>query len=103
MCEGGVCGPPGSGGSGGTGGSSSGSGGIILVGGTTGFGGSSGSGGSGASSGNGDGDDDSLGSTPTTDPGCACRTTGTRDASWLASLVALAAAGAFRVRRRQRV
>jgi MYXO-CTERM domain-containing protein len=101
LCESGVCGPPGSGGSGGTGGSSSGGSGIILGG--TSSAGTSGSGGSSAGSGGSNGgDDDELGATPRTDPGCACRTTGARDASWLAALVAVAAAGAFGARRRQR-
>ena len=102
-CENGVCGPPGTAGSGGAGGSSSGAGGSIVAG--TSNGGVIATGGSSAASGGGGGDDDELGasSIPKGNPGCVCSTTGSRDTSWLFTLVAAAVAGALGARRRQRV
>jgi MYXO-CTERM domain-containing protein len=99
-CENGACGPPGTAGSGGTGGSSNGGSAGSIIAGTT-NGGTIGFGGTSAASGGGGGDQ-GLGSTPTGDPGCACRTTGSRGASWLVTLLVAAVAGAFGVRRRQR-
>jgi MYXO-CTERM domain-containing protein len=98
LCEGGVCGPPGTSGTGAGGSSTSGTGGVIIAGtsnGGNGFGGSS------AASGGGGGDDGELGSTPTGNPGCACRITGARDASGLMTLLAAALAGALGARRRR--
>jgi MYXO-CTERM domain-containing protein len=97
-CSGGVCGPPGTSGTGagGTGGNiNTGGSGLIIAGtsnGGTGFGGSS------AASG---GDDGELGSTPTGNPGCACRVTGAKDASGFMTLLAAALAGALGARRRR--
>jgi MYXO-CTERM domain-containing protein len=95
-----VCGPPGTAGNGGAGGSSSGAGGSIIAG--TSNGGVIGLGGSSAASGGGGGDDGELGTPPKGDPGCACRAAGSRDTSWLMTLLAAVVAGALGVRRRQR-
>jgi MYXO-CTERM domain-containing protein len=103
MCTAGECGPPGASGTGagGTGGNINTGGSGLVIAGTS----NSGFGGSGGASGG----DDCVGEdcpgpegTPTGNPGCACRITGSRDASAFMTLLAAALAGAFGARRRQR-
>lgn len=101
-CDNGECGPPGTAGTGGTGGTPGGGTGGVIVAGTS-SGASTGLGGSSAASGGGGGDGgDDLGTTPQGDPGCACRSAGSRDASGMLALLAAAVAGALGMRRRQR-
>jgi MYXO-CTERM domain-containing protein len=101
-CNAGECGPPGTSGTGGGGGNTGGTAGVIIAG--TSSGATTGNGGSSAASGgNGSGDDDegTLGSTPTGNPGCACRAVGSRDTSGLMTLLAAVVAGALGMRRRR--
>jgi MYXO-CTERM domain-containing protein len=102
-CDNGVCGPPGTAGTGGTGGANTGGTAGVIIAGTSNAG-TIGNGGSSAASGGGGGDDqdDGIGTPPAGDPGCACATVGSRDASGLLSLLAAVLAGALGLRRRQR-